>query len=330
MALMALGIDPRSGTRVDHIAQIVRAFDGRQFGDVNEYNDDVFAIIVLRKAGYPENDSMLNGARDHILSLQGKNGMWSGVDMTAAVIQGLSLIEQTSAVVDAKAKGIEYLRTSQGVDGGFGNSYATSWVIQAILAYGESPAGWLAGGNHPLQALRLYQNEDGGIGEVSEGKASRIWATAYAIPSAHERTWASLLHDYAPPILSSGQSVELYSSTTTSESTTTPIITVGTSTVSVTATTTIFVGDILGAATSTTEEKIRANTGAPRVATSSRRDIGGNERKNAVDGKIQIQSEVVATTSVMQIEEPVENQQINTTKQSLFQRIWRWLSALFR
>ncbi|MBI2990423.1 MAG: DUF4430 domain-containing protein [Candidatus Magasanikbacteria bacterium] len=197
MALMALGINPYSDTNLNYIEQITAGFDGTQFGDSNLVNDDIFALIVLNKAGYAATESMISKSADFILSKQ-TEGSWGSVDMTAAGIQALSAFTDKAGVKEALSKARSYLVAEQGSDAGFGNTYSSSWAIQGILALGEDPELWVKNNKNPFDYLAAQQGEDGGI-LASENINNRIWATAYAIPASQKKTWEQLLFAFTKP-----------------------------------------------------------------------------------------------------------------------------------
>ncbi|MBI5133995.1 MAG: terpene cyclase/mutase family protein [Candidatus Taylorbacteria bacterium] len=200
MALMALNIDPRTGTSVDHIAKIVGFFDGEQIGDKSLVNDDIFAIFPLAKAGFLASDEILKKTVSFILSKQREGGSWEGsADLTAAAIQALSLTPSLEGVGGALSSARGYLMSLPRSEGGFGNSYTTSWALQAIAALGESPSAWMHESLDPNDYLYGLQKGDGGIGDVSLGQSSRVWATSYAVPASLGRTWGSILSSYSKP-----------------------------------------------------------------------------------------------------------------------------------
>jgi hypothetical protein len=228
MALLALGINPYEGT--DVITPIVQAFDGTQIGNPHEDNDDIFALFPLLHAGYSEDDVLIQKTVAFILLTQEEDGSWnSSVDMTAAAIQALALVDDLPGVEEALAQGEEYLRSTQEDDGGWDNSFATSWVLQAIAALGDSPEEWEKNSSTPIDFLTNAQEEDGGVEDTGSSVEMRVWATSYAIPGALGKTWDSLLSSVLKPELetsstagTSGLVLGVTASSTPSVSTTTP------------------------------------------------------------------------------------------------------------
>jgi hypothetical protein len=242
MALLACGINPYSGTTVDYIAPILAAFDGAQIGDIYLDNDDIFALFPLLAAGYDTDDLIIQKTTAFIVSAQNSSGAWdSSIDMTAAAVQALSLVESLTGVSEALAKAKEYLHSAQQSDGGFGNSFSTSWALQAIAALGESNSEWSPSGQSGKDYLATLQENDGGLEPVGTSDEMRAWVTAYAIPAVEGDVWADLLESFPKP---AGALVVAPLSATSS---TTPAL--ATSTVAV-ATTTPAV--VVAAATTTT------------------------------------------------------------------------------
>ncbi len=208
MALMSLNISPYDGAKTNYIKKIADSFDGRQFGDALLYNDDIFALFPLLKAGYTGDDTIIQKTIDFILSKQNSSGCWDNVDLTAAAIQALKLAQtkgdlsktQTAAINLALNKAENYLHNSQQPNGGFGNAISTSWAIQAIVALGEPVTSWQINGQNPLDFLASRQRSDGGFEDVSTERGTRIWTTAYVIPAALGKTWEMILRDFPKPV----------------------------------------------------------------------------------------------------------------------------------
>ncbi len=204
MALLACGINPYSGTAVDHIAPILSAFDGTQIGDAHLDNDDIFALFPLLAAGYDTDDLIIQKTTAFIISTQNQSGAWdSSIDMTAAAVQALSQVESLPGVPEALAKAKEYLHGGQQSDGGFGNSFSTSWALQAIAALGESNSLWSPSGHSGEDYLASRQESDGGVEPVATSAETRAWVTAYAIPGVRGDTWSDLLESFPKPAATS-------------------------------------------------------------------------------------------------------------------------------
>jgi len=201
MALMVLNIDPYSGTATDYIKKITDAFDGQQIGDPTLVNDDIFALFPLLKSCYTTNDSIVTGTVKFILSQQNQNGSWGSVDLTAAAVQALSLTSSIEGVNTAINNAKMYLHGAQSDDGGFGNSFSTSWVLPAIASLSEAEENWMKNNKTPNDYLYSQQQVDGGVENVSMPTSTRIWATAYAIPATVGKSWNQLLNSFSKPVV---------------------------------------------------------------------------------------------------------------------------------
>ncbi len=196
MALLALNINPAKGTAKNYIKEIIKKFDGEQFGDPDLYNDDVFALFPLIHSGYTSSDVEIQKAVNFILSKQKSDGSWDGSDIASAVIQALSLVKDLPSVNEAITKAHNYLFASQKSDGGFDSSFSTSWVMMAIKSLNESPDTWQKNNLNPNDYLANLQALDGGLESMDKDSGMRIWATAYAIPAASNLNWHLILSSF--------------------------------------------------------------------------------------------------------------------------------------
>jgi hypothetical protein len=225
MAMLALGINPYTDGRVNYIESIVNSFDGNQFGDINEYNDDMFAIIVLRNSGYESSDSMLQKSADFIISMQNSNGSWNGVDITSAGAQALLLVGRNTEATRA----LNFIKSSQNNEGAFGGStFGTSWALGALGGAGESIASLKTGGKSGLDYLGSKQQSDGGMEDIGSSESNRVWSSAYAVVGGLGLSWDSILANVAKPVQSGGSTSEV--ATTTDAITEGEVLGVGTTT----------------------------------------------------------------------------------------------------
>ena len=195
MALMALGVNPYSGTAVDYISHIVSSFDGAQFGDASFVNDDIFALFPLLSGGYRSEDEIIRKTAAFIIGKQRSDGSWDGsIDLTAAAVQALSSLRSLPDAQDALSRATTYLHAEQQANGGFGNSFSTSWALQAIHALHADP--WLYSGKYPEDYLAEVQSSDGGLEPATTDNRMRVWSTEYAIPAALGKPWLSLMHSF--------------------------------------------------------------------------------------------------------------------------------------
>lgn len=269
MALMALGINPYDGATVNYIQKIIDTFDGTQIGDTGLVNDDIFSIFPLMKAGYSSGDPMIAKIISFIISKQTADGSWeSSVDLTAAAIQALSLNTGIGGASDAISKARAYLVARQNSDGGFGTSFSTSWVLQAIAAMNESGLSWIKNNKNPYDYLYGLQAIDGGIENASTDLNSRIWATSYAIPASLNKTWFSLLASFPKQAPKTAVSANVGGGLSGGGSSISEKINLSTST-SATASTTVSVVTSTVASTASTTLKIEATSSTKEISTST-------------------------------------------------------------
>jgi hypothetical protein len=216
MALMALGLNPYDTNGENYIEKIVTGFDSKQFGDPNQDNDDIFALIVLQNAGYGQNDKIINDDLNFVLSEQKEDGSWdSSVDMTGAAIEMLAtfkdpLLEFGSQpklaplagggeIKNALAKAENFLKQNQKDNGSWGNSASsTAWVLEGILALNEKPEDWIKNDHTPLDYLATIQDIDGGVKDASI--SNKIWETAYVVSTLSGKTWNQIMQKFDKPL----------------------------------------------------------------------------------------------------------------------------------
>lgn len=196
MALMSLNISPYNGVKTNYVKKIADLFDGRQFGDAALYNDDIFALVVLNKAGYGTSDEMIKQTASFVISKQQADGSWNGVDLTAAAVQALTPLSALTGAAPALEKARNFLANAQKADGGFSDTYATAWTMQAISALGENAASWQKNNNPPESYLALSQSADGGLEKNSSLEVNRLWSTAYAVPAVLGKPWFNILNSF--------------------------------------------------------------------------------------------------------------------------------------
>ncbi len=227
MALLALGIDPYTGTGTDYITPIVAAYDGTQIGDPSLVNDDIFALFPLPKAGYDADSDIIQHTIAFILAKQRADGSWEeSVDLTAAAIQALAPFDSMQGVPDVLSKAKKYMHDARRPDGNWGNSFQASWVVQALHTLNVPLSSWIQDGKSPMSALASMQENDGGIEPVTSSEATRIWATSYAVPAALARQWNDILHSFSKPTgaaLGVSTTTEAATSTDSGQATTTPV-----------------------------------------------------------------------------------------------------------
>ncbi len=209
MALMALGINPYSGTPADYIAPIINAFDGTQIGDSSLDNDDIFAIFPLMSAGYSPNDPMMKSIVAHILKAQRADGSWNGSpDMTAAAVQAIGPFFSVPGYGAAMGRAMGYLASTQQAGGGWSSVDSTSWVQTMMNAAKEldpahAPTFTSSGGRYPMDEIAEAQQPDGAVRPSSDTADNRVWSTSYAVVAASGKSWLTVLQSFSRPSASS-------------------------------------------------------------------------------------------------------------------------------
>ena len=191
MALMSLGMNPYTDGNYDYIAEILKSFDGEQFGNPNLYNDDIFALLVLANVGYGADNSMIQSDVHWLLSKQSVQGDFSGVDLSAAFIQAIEPFKSLPDVELSLTRAQNYLRSRQESNGGLDSIFGTSWALQTSAISRESG----------LRYLALFQSkDDGGLRDIGLTANGRLWATAYAVPAVEGKNWNIILSDFSVPL----------------------------------------------------------------------------------------------------------------------------------
>ncbi|MBU0998869.1 terpene cyclase/mutase family protein [Patescibacteria group bacterium] len=200
MALLALGLNPYKANGENCIEKIIATFDGTQFGDANEDNDDIFALIVLQNVGFNQTNEIIINNLNFILSKQKEDGSWdSNVDMTGAAIEALSSFSLAPGVEKSLLKAREFLKQNQKDDGGWNNASSTAWVIEGILALSEKPEDWIKNNNSPFDYLATLQDTDGGI--KNEILTNKLWETVYVVSALSGKTWNQIMQKFEKPKL---------------------------------------------------------------------------------------------------------------------------------
>ncbi len=206
MALMALGINPYKLNGENYVDKIIKEFDGNQFGNKDEDNDDIFALIILQNAGFGKNEEIINNTSNFILSKQKENGSWDeNPDMTGAGIESLAFLKENEQIKNALEKAKEYLKQNQKDDGGFGNISSTAWAIEGIISLGEKVENWKKNDNTPIDYLAQNQDQDGGI--KNENKDTKLWETIYVLSAISGHSWTEIMQKFGKPIME--QKVEI-------------------------------------------------------------------------------------------------------------------------
>ncbi len=201
LVAVATGQDPTSFGGADLVAALLARYDeetGRFDGLVT---DHAFAMLALKNAGRP----VPADAVEALKALQADNGGWAfdgagqpDTNTTALAIQALVAGgEPASGEVIARA--LDFLRGQQNEDGGFPyqkpsdfgtetDANSTAWVIQGLLAAGQSLEAWSA----PQQALAALQAESGAFQWKATVPGDNFLATVQAVPALAGVTFVEL------------------------------------------------------------------------------------------------------------------------------------------
>ena len=190
MALMSLGLDPYNTNGENYIGKITKDFDGKQFGNPFEDNDDIFALVVLQNAGFTKDESIIKNTIDFITSKQKGDGSWDeSVDLTGAAMESLAIYKDDNQIKNVLEGAKKYLLKKQRDDHSFnGNISSTAWAQEGLLAINEEVS---------FEYFADNQTPDGGIKEADTN--SKIWETAYATSTASGKTWNEIMQKFEKP-----------------------------------------------------------------------------------------------------------------------------------
>lgn len=198
LALLAMGVDPRSVDGKDHLAAIEQFSHDGQIGDPELLTDDIFGILALTGAGNPPSSPIVASSLRFLLEKQNDDGGWgpavgspSDVDQTSRTLQALGPPPEDSSRSSNAAliRAVDFLRAAQNADGGFpkdpggqSNAVSTASAVQAIVALGEDPDQWIRDGATPLAFLDSLEDPSGGF-SLSVGEPPSALVTSFVIPA---------------------------------------------------------------------------------------------------------------------------------------------------
>ncbi len=202
MAAVAAGREPRDFARTDLVATLNGFYDA----DSGAFDAIATAHMTAMLALAATREPVPQNAVAWLESVQNDDGGWSfdgsvgknvaDTNSTALAIQSLIAAGQpvTSPAIQ---KALDYLHGQQNEDGGFpyakpsdfgteSDANSTAYVIQALVAAGQDPAGpdWQAEGGTPLDRLMALQiEESGAFNWKAEVPGENMLATIQAIPA---------------------------------------------------------------------------------------------------------------------------------------------------
>lgn len=210
MALLALNLNPYNfypaigGVNGEnYIEKITKSFDGVQFGDPAEINDDIFALIVLQNAGFNQDEKIITKTIDFIISKQKEDGSWDeSIDLTGAGIEALVAFDKKTdplpasplagggAIANALIKAGKFIKEKE-ENGNWKNISSTAWALEGILASGENIQ------DFTKEYFGENQDSDGGI--KGDNLNNRLWQTAYVLTSLSGKTWNQIMQKIEKP-----------------------------------------------------------------------------------------------------------------------------------
>ena len=166
VGLASGGVTPNQVTDIDLAQRLQSYFDESigAYGDPENTWHQAFAILGLHALGKEIPESTLSA----LLSLQQDDGGWeyspgtgTSPDNTALALQALfaSGYSDEDPVV---SKAIDFFRSTQTTEGGWGNSSTTAYALMAIHALGQSRVDWVTeNGKDPVSNLLSFQKPNG-------------------------------------------------------------------------------------------------------------------------------------------------------------------------
>jgi hypothetical protein len=160
------------------------AHQGYSSGGASDLSQ-AWAILGLNLAGHTIPDS----ATQYLIQSQAGDGSWGSgdPDTTALAVTALLASRKVGSQSDTIQNAMKYFHKTQLPSGGWRPSWdtdpinadSTGWILQALVAAGESPKdqSWMIGQTNPVDALMSLQKPDGSIG----GKYANTYSTAEAI-----------------------------------------------------------------------------------------------------------------------------------------------------
>ena len=186
LGLMAAGKDPQEYNGINLVQRLQAAYNEKAgaFGDPANTWHQALAVLGLHAASAEIPESAVKS----LLSLQQQDGGWEYTpgfgtwpDNTALAIQAL-LAAGVSPEEKPVVTAVEYLRTMQTADGGWGDSSTTAFALMAINALGQSRQEWITdSGKDPVTNLLTYQKANGAFVYNWEITNDNLMSTAGAL-----------------------------------------------------------------------------------------------------------------------------------------------------
>ncbi len=167
LAISVLGdIDPTNFGNVNYLTMVKSCHDGVQFGDPASVNDDALGILALTACGDPNAAGLISRSVDYIIAHRNEDGGWSRIIGERRT--GDKMNETGENVIDGNATdgNTTNVNTTNG-NATFevtSDPRATAFVIQALVASGESPDSNIT--IDALAFLRRNIESDGGFSDA--------------------------------------------------------------------------------------------------------------------------------------------------------------------
>lgn len=196
LGAVATGTEPENFYGLNLIESL-RGFyneDTQTFGDASNTWHQTYAVLALIAADH----DLPTGLVENIICLQKDDGGWeysagmgTSPDTTAFVLQGLvaaGLTKNEEVVI----KALDYLKSKQQSDGGWGDSSATSFVIMALNALKDNLDNWETQDRHePLSSLFNFQKANGSFFFTKDYPEDNLMSTGSALLALSKGSYAS-------------------------------------------------------------------------------------------------------------------------------------------
>ncbi len=201
LSAVATGQDPRTFGGTDLVERLQAQYDSASGLFQGVVTEHAYAMLALHAAG----EAVPPEAVEALLGLQGEEGGWSfdgtgqsDTNTTAIAVQAL-VAGGEAAESEPISEALAFLESQQNEDGGFpyqapseygteSDANSTAWVIQALLATGQSLSDW----NNPNEFLASLQTPDGAFQWKSAVEGANFLATAQALPALEGATYVEL------------------------------------------------------------------------------------------------------------------------------------------
>ncbi len=186
LGAIAVGENPSDFNGLNLPELLLSQYDetAQAFGDPGNTWNQALPILGLFAVG----EEIPAGVVDTLISLQEDDFGWeysdgfgSWPDTTALAVQALlvSGVDPDDPIIESA---VDFFRTTQNEDGGWGDSTTTAYVVMALNALGESMTDWrTTSAGDPLTSLMSYQKANGSFVYSWEYSDDSVMSTASAL-----------------------------------------------------------------------------------------------------------------------------------------------------